>query len=164
MNPNRITLEKLTEANFSQIKRIRREDISEDFVDSADTLMELTLYGSEHHCLGCTYAIKYGRAYIGVLLLGEALAWATDPVEMQGVPFYRLMGFVLDKRCRGNGIGGIVLEMAIADCFRSFGARPIALGCHRDNQRAADFYLRHGFVPNLAMDGNDRYYLRYPES
>ena len=44
----------------------------------------------------------------------------------------------------------------------SLGAvRPIALGCHRDNTRAA-FYLRLGFRPTSAMEGEDIYYLRYP--
>lgn len=164
MNPNRITLEPLTKENLPHLRQIHREDVSEAFVDSADTLMELTEYGIQHHCLGKSYAVKYAQAYIGLLLLGEALPWDTDPEEMRGVPFYRLMGFVLDSRCRGQGIGNAVLDMAIADCFRSFGPRPIALGCHKDNRRAADFYLRRGFSPRPAMDGEDQYYLWYPES
>lgn len=40
--------------------------------------------------------------------------------------------------------------------------RPIALGCHRDNARAAAFYQRHGFRPTSSMEGDDIYYLRYP--
>ena len=41
--------------------------------------------------------------------------------------------------------------------------RPIALGCHKDNKLAADFYVRHGFRKTMYMEGNDFYYLRYPE-
>ena len=28
---------------------------------------------------------------------------------------------------------------------------------------AARFYERHGFTPVNAMEGNDRYYIRYPQ-
>lgn len=162
MNPANIRLEALTEENFPQARAIRREDVSEDFVDTVDTLMDLTRYGLAHRCLGRTYLVRYGRACVGLLLLGEAIPWETDPEEMRGVPFYRLMGFVLDRRCRGRGLGGYVLEVAIADCYERYGVRPIALGCHRENRRAAAFYRRHGFRETEAVEGNDIYYLRYP--
>lgn len=87
----------------------------------------------------------------------------TDPEEMEGVPFYRLMGFVLDREYRGQGIGGRVLEMVIERCYEEFGVRPIVLGCHQDNHGAARFYERHGFHRTEAMEGKDVYYLKYPE-
>ncbi len=61
------------------------------------------------------------------------------------VPFYRLMGFVIDRRFRRRGIGGVVLEEAVARVSREFGVRPIALGCQEGNIGAARFYERHGF-------------------
>ena len=157
-----ITLEYLTEENISAVRAINREDISEDFVDTADTLMELTRYGLAHHCKGHTYAVKYEDAYIGLILLGEAIPWETDPKEMQAEPFYRLMGFVLDSHYRGRGIGGFVLETVIRQIYAEYGVRPIALGIHKDNHGAERFYLRHGFQKTDAMEGNDIYYLRYP--
>lgn len=162
MDKERIQIELLNEANFRQVRRIRREDISEAFVDTAETIMELTRYGWEHQCKGHTYAVKYGDVYIGVILLGEAIPWETDPEEMRETPFYRLMGFLLDRRYRSKGIGGIVLEQTITAVYRDFGVRPIALGVHGDNERAAAFYLRHGFRATEVMEGQDRYYLRYP--
>lgn len=162
MDTQNITIEPLTEENLDAVRAIHREDVSEDFVDGADTIFELTQYGVEHGCIGHTYAVKYGDAYIGVILLGEALEWDTDPPEMSKTPFYRLMGFVIDNRYRGKGIGGFVLEKVIAECYREFGVRPIALGVHKDNVAAARFYEHHGFAKVDAMEGNDRYYLRYP--
>lgn len=162
MNTDHISLETLDDHNFSAVQAIRREDISEDFVDTASTLMELTHYGFLHHCAGRTFAIKYGRAYIGLILIGEALPWETDPPEMREMPFYRLMGFVLDRRCRGRGLGGYVLELAVQNIYEEFGVRPLALGCHKDNHQAARFYRKHGFFPTDAMEGNDVYWLRYP--
>ena len=157
-----ITLELLTEKNIDAVCAIHREDIPVSWVDDADTLWELTQYGLEHNCIGHTYAVKYDDAYIGVILLGEAIPWETDPEEMKNEPFYRLMGFVIDNRYRSQGIGGKVLEMVIDTIYSEYGVRPIALGVHKDNHGAAKFYERHGFTAVDAMEGSDRYYLRYP--
>lgn len=159
-----ISLELLTEMNIDAVRAIHREDIPESWVDSADTLWELTQYGLEHNCKGHTYAVKYDNAYIGVILLGEAIPWETDPKEMNGVPFYRLMGFVIDNRYRSQGVGSKALEQVIDAIYQEYGVRPIALGVHKDNHGAARFYERHGFVPVNALEGNDRYYIRYPQN
>ena len=162
MRQGQITLEPLTQDNLAEAQAIDRSDVPEDFVDSVDELMALTRYGLEHHCLGRTYAVRYEGKVIGVILLGEAIPWETDPEEMRLQPFYRLMGFVLDKEYRGRGIGGQALELAIARCCQDFGVRPIALGVHKDNIGAERFYLRHGFVKTRYMEGDDCYFLRYP--
>lgn len=162
MNLDFITFEPLTQSNISRAREIQRDDISEAFVDTIDTIMELTQYGLDHHCKGHTYVIKWGNEYIGLILLGEAFEWDTDPEEMKGVPFYRLMGFVIDKRYRNRGIGGYALEKAIDLIYAEFGTRPIALGVHKDNSGAERFYLNHGFRKTDVMEGNDYYYLRYP--
>ena len=157
-----LRLEPLNEANLADVRAIDRADVSEAFVDGPDTLWELTRYGEAHGCLGHTWAVYLGEACVGAVLLGEAIPWETDPPEMRERPFWRLMGFVIDRRYRGRGIGGQTLERAIAACNREFGERPVALGCHRDNVRAAAFYLRHGFRATDAMEGEDVYYLRWP--
>ena len=157
-----INLELLAEANMDAVRAIHREDIPESWVDNADTLWELTQYGLDHNCIGHTYAVKCDDAYIGVILLGEAILWKTDPEEMKNEPFYRLMGFVIDNRYRSQGIGSKVLGLVIDTIYAEYGERPIALGVHKDNHGAARFYERHGFVAVDAMEGNDRYYIRYP--
>ena len=163
MEPQEIALELLSEANIGAARRIHREDISEAWVDSVDTLWDITQYGLEHYCIGHTYVVKFQDACIGVILLGEAIPWETDPEEMRNVPFYRLMGFVIDSRYRGWGIGGHVLERVIDAIYQEFGPRPIALGVHRDNLSAAKFYQKHGFRRTDKMEGNDYYFLRHPQ-
>lgn len=157
-----ITLRPLTEDNLDAVRAIERSDVSEAFVDGPDAIWALNRYGQEHGCVGHTWAVYRGDECVGMVLLGEALPWETDPPEMRKRPFYRLMGFVIDRRHRGQGVGGQALEMAIDRCYQDFGVRPIALGCHRDNHRAAAFYLRHGFRKTSCMEGDDVYYLRYP--
>ena len=163
MKFQKIKIELLTEDNLDEAKKIDREDISEAFVDNVDTIMEFTQYGLEHNCKGHTYVVRYDGTVIGVILLGEAIEWETDPPEMKNVPFYRLMGFVIDQNYRGMGIGEFVLEKVIENVYQEFGVRPIALGCHKNNHKAAKFYMKHGFQKTDAMEGNDYYFLRYPE-
>lgn len=155
-----IEFEELTHENLPIAIQIDRADIPEDFVDYADTIMEITDYGKEHHCPGHTWLIKADNHYAGLILLGDAIPWETDPVEMQREPFYRLMGFVIDRSCRSKGLGGMILEKAIDQIYKEFGKRPIALGCHKDNIRAAKFYQNHGFKSTGVYEGNDEYYLR----
>lgn len=155
-----LTLEPLTQENLPLARAIRREDISEAFVDTADTIWELTRWGLEHHCQGRTFLVMAGERCIGMILLGEAIPWETDPPEMAAEPFYRLMGFVLDQRYRGQGMGGQALELAIERVYQEFGPRPIALGCHMDNHGAERFYLRHGFVKTPYREGDDFYYIK----
>ena len=155
-----IEFEELTHQNFLDACSIDRDDVSEDFVDTASTIMNITDYGLNHHCIGHAFVAKHHRKAIGLILLGEAIPWKTDPPEMSKEPFYRLMGFVVDKGYRCCGIGGEILEKTIQLVYRDFGKRPIALGCHKDNTQAERFYLRHGFKKTDAMEGNDYYYLR----
>lgn len=157
-----IQLELVTQQNLEAIREIQRDDIPHGWVDDADTVIALTQYELTHLCIGHTYIIKYENRRIGVILLGEAIPWETDPKEMNGTPFYRLMDFVMDRRYRGKGIGGKALELVIRTVYAEYGTRPIALGVHRNNRGAATFYERHGFYKTDATEGNDIYYIRYP--
>lgn len=163
MNPKNIELEIINEKNRFEVLKIQRDDISEDYVDSVAYIIETTDYGMEHNYIGHTYAVKYLSEYIGIILMGEAIEWATDPTELRGKPFYRIMGFIIDKKYRDLGIGSYVLELVINQIFREYGARPIALGVQKDNIRAIRFYEKHGFIKNEAMDEDDYYFIKYPE-
>lgn len=163
MKKENINIEYVTEENSRFLKNILRDDISEDFVDSLDVILEITKYGREHNCIGHTYAIKYDEKYIGIILLWEAIEWSTDPEIMKKEPFYRLMGFIIDKRYRGCGIGSYILEKVISQCYEEYGIRPIALGVHKDNYRAEKFYVDRGFIKTKFMEGNDYYYFRFPK-
>ena len=155
-----ITLEQLTHDNFADALNVNRDDIPESWVDTAATLMETTDYGAAHHLIGHTYLARISEKPVGIILIGEALPWETDPEEMRGKPFYRVMGFVVDRAYRNRGVGSAILENAIEQVFSEFGKRSIALGVHKDNVRARPFYERHGFLPTGVYEGSDEYYLR----
>jgi len=152
--------EELTHENLAKARKIDRQDVPDIFAATVDTIMEITDYGVKHGCIGHTFLVSIGGEYIAYLLLGEALNWDTDPDEMKKEPFYRLMGFVVDKKYRNKGYGGAILEQAIEIVYKDFGMRSIALGCHKDNKKAASFYIKHGFYRTGIYEGNDEYYLR----
>lgn len=155
-----IKFEELNQGNLYKARMINRSDISEDYVDDIDTLMELTDYGVKHKCKGHTFLISIGDRPIGIILLGEAIPWETDPPQVKKTPFYRLMGFVIDKAYRRHGLGKTILEETIRRVYSDFGERPIILGCHKDNFKAAVFYERCGFSRTNYMEGNDIYYIK----
>ena len=159
-----IRLEELTDSRRNDVLGIDRSDISEDWVDSIPDILALHQYGLDHGCIGHTYAIYTEDVCIGIILMGEGIPWPCDPPEVVGIPFYRIMGFVIDKAWRGKGLGSQVLEAVIARIFSEFGPRPILIGVQRDNVRAADFYLRHGFRPTDSWDEDDRFYIRDPQT
>ena len=144
------------------VLRIDRSDISEDWVDSIGDIMTLHRYGLEHRLFGHTYAIYEGDACVGMLLIGEGIPWACDPPELAGIPFFRLMGFVIDRHCRGRGVGSLALETAIRAVCEEYGPRPVVLAVQEDNHRAMHFYEAHGFRRNPARDEDDVYFIRYP--
>lgn len=152
--------EELDHNNLDRARMIDRSDVLEDFVDTLDTLMELTDYGVEHKCIGHTFLISIDDRPISVILLGEAIPWETDPPQVKETPFYRLMGFVIDKAYRGQGLGKTILEETIRRVYSEFGMRPIVLGCHKDNLKAAAFYERFGFAKTDYMEGKDIYYIK----
>lgn len=158
-----IRLEIIDDHNRADVLGIHREDVSEDVVDSISAILDLTQYGIDHGCIGHTYAIYADGACAGIILMGEGIPWDCDPPEVSGVPFYRIMGFILDREYRSKGIGGQVLELVIDRIFAEYGPRPILLGVQENNLRAARFYQRHGFTATSAMDEDDVFYIRYPQ-
>ena len=99
-------LEELNHNNYHRVRQINRSDIPEDYVDNVDTIMDITDYGVEHHCVGHTFAIKTNEKYIGVLLIGEALAWDTDPPEMKETPFFTTNPIVSISLIRNKWLNG----------------------------------------------------------
>lgn len=158
-----IRLRPILTADHPDVMHIDRSDISEDWVDSIQDIMALHRYGLEHRLIGRTYAIYSEDRCIGLLLMGEGIPWSCDPPELANTPFYRIMGFVIDKTWRGQDVGSQALETAIRLVYDEFGPRPICIGVQQDNTRAASFYQRHGFHPTDSWDEDDRFYLRYPE-
>ena len=156
----KIRLEQLTHENFPMALKIRRDDIPTAWVDDAEAIMEFTDYGAQHHLIGHTYLAFIDATCVGIIMIGEALEWNTDPVEMKGKAFYRIMGFTVDKEYRNHGIGSDILEKAIEEVYDEFGKRPIALGVHKENIRVRNFYERHGFKKTGVFEGDDEYYLR----
>ena len=82
-----IKFEELTHKNYDEACKIDRSDIPESFVDTVETLLELTDYGVKHHCIGHTFLIRMNGKAIGLILLGEAIPWRTDPPAMKKEPF-----------------------------------------------------------------------------
>ena len=140
-----VRIELLNEHNEEYLRKIDRSDIPFSFVEPIEDTIELAKWGTENGLKGGCYGILVDNRYVGILLIGEGMEGEVDPPEVKGKPFYRVIGFVLDRNYRGAGIGSEALKLAIADTFEHYGKYPVLLECQRENARAAAFYERNGF-------------------
>lgn len=156
----KIDLELLSDANRQEVLKIDRSDISLDYVEDISETLRQSDYGDEHHLRGHGYVIRCDGACAGVMLIGEGIPWDCDPEEIQGTFFYRILGFVLDKRFRGRGVGTAAMEQAIQNIYEEFGSAPIVIECHHENVKAIAFYERHGFRNTHFAENTDFYFIR----
>ena len=156
------TFEPLTFENCSRAYEIDRADISDAFVDDVPTLIESLKFGFENNLKGHAFLITKGCRAIGTILLGQGIYCENDPEELKDKPFYRLVFFVLDRNFRGKGLGSKILESTIEKVYNDFGIHPIVLGVHKDNEKAALFYLKNGFTKTSCMDGDDYCFIKNP--
>ena len=155
-----LTLELLNPENEVQVKQIQRDDVPDEFAEEVADTIELAKYGDENHLRGHCYCMKYGENYIGILLIGEAIEDEADPAELKGTGYFRIMGFVLDRNYRGQGLGSKALELALREIYEEYGKVPILLECHKDNARAADFYTRLGFRNTKILNHEDYFFIK----
>lgn len=74
--------------------------------------------------------------------------------------------FGFENKLKGHAFlitkGGRILESTIEKVYNDFGIHPIVLGVHKDNEKAARFYLKNGFIKTSCMDGDDYCFIRNP--
>ena len=155
-------LQALTFENCEKAYEIDRTDIPDAFVDDVPTLIETLKFGFENKLKGHAFLITKGGRAIGTILLGQGIYCENDPEELKDKTFYRLVSFVLDKNFRGQGLGSKILESTIEKVYNDFGILPIVLGVHKDNEKAARFYLKNGFTKTSCMDGDDYCFINNP--
>ena len=160
MDDRKMVLELLGPENEVQVKHIQRDDVPDEFAEAVADTVELAKYGDENHLRGHCYCIKYGEKYIGVLLIGEAIEDEADPAELKGTGYFRVMGFVLDRNYRGQGLGSKALELALREIYREYGRVPVLLECHKDNVRAAGFYTILGFRNTHILNNEDYFFIK----
>lgn len=156
----KVELENLSDKNSRYVLAIDRSDTPHAYVEEISETIRQSRYGDEHHLRGFGYAIKCDGAYAGIMLIGEGIEWDCDPDEIKGTFFYRILGFVIDRRFRGNGIGSAAMEQAIQNVYAEYGPAPIVIECHKDNTRAMNFYMRHGFRNTHFPENEDIYFIR----
>ena len=143
---NMVQLEVLDRYNRTQLVDLDRKDIPLEYVADVENTISLADYGAKFGLGGRCFAIKYGGKYVGIILIGEAVKNEADPVELKGEKYFRVLGFLIDNKYQGIGIGSQALKKATDEIYRDYGKVPLLLECHKDNERAIKFYEQNGFV------------------
>ena len=139
-------LELLDSYNRKEIVKIDRSDIPAEFAAKAEDTIAMADYGKNIGLPGKCFAIKYNKNYVGVLLIGKAVEDAADPVELKGSYYFRVLGFFIQSKYQGLGIGTTALQKAIDEIYSEYGPVTLLLECHKDNEKALAFYEKNGFV------------------
>jgi ribosomal protein S18 acetylase RimI-like enzyme len=155
-----IQLEFLNEKNEEFLKKIQRDDIPLCFANDISNTIDISKYGENNNLKGHCYAIKYGEDYVGIILIGQALEDEADPSCLKGNVYFRVLGFVIDKRYRNKGIGSNALRMAIQNIYCEYGEAPMVLECHKDNGAAIKFYKNAGFRNTKILHAEDYYFIK----
>ena len=135
-------LELLNEKNAPFLLQIDRSGVPVRFVEEVSYTIETAKYGNEHHLRGFCNAIRQDGQYVGILLIGQAIEDEADPAELKGRDYFRLIGFVIDRCCRGMGVGTEALKKALAAfdavygksrcCSNAIGKTPARCGFIRE--------------------------------
>jgi diamine N-acetyltransferase len=141
-----VELEQLNAQNEEALLEVDCGGVPRRFVEPVADTIALAKYGMEQGLEGFCFAIKRDDAYVGILLAGQALDDPADPVEIRGTRFFRILGFVLDRSVRGQGVGSAALKLAVKRVRETYGNVPFLLECDKDNHAARRFYEKNGFV------------------
>ena len=142
---NAVQLEELDSNNKNKVLEIDRSDIPVEFAADAKDTIAMADYGTKLGLPGKCFAIKYHKNYIGLLLIGKAIEDADDPKELKGKYYFRLMGFFIQSKYQGLGIGTTALQKAIDKIYSEYGPVTMMAECHKDNEKALHFYKKNGF-------------------
>ena len=149
---NMVQLELLDSHNRKEIVKIDRSDIPVEFAAKAEDTIAMADYGKAMALPGKCFAIKYHKNYVGIVLIGKAVEAAADPVELKGSGYFRVLGFFIQSKYQGIGIGTTALQKAIDEIYRDYGPVTLLLECHKDNEKALAFYEQNGFVNTGRMN------------
>ena len=150
---NMVQLEVLDRYNRTQLINLDRKDIPPEYVADVENTISLADYGTKFGLEGKCFAIKYGGKYVGIILIGEAVKNQADPVELQNEKYFRVLGFLIDNKYQGIGIGTKALKKATDEIYREYGRVPLLLECHKDNEKAIKFYEKNGFSNTGILNG-----------
>lgn len=156
-----VQLELLDSKNEKHLLEIDRKDIPINYVEEIASTIALAKYGEKNGLKGHCFAIKYNESYVGIILIGEAIEEEADPEEVKGKEYFRILGFVIDRRYQNMGLGSIALHMAMKTIWDEYGKVVFLLECYKENQKAIHFYEKNGFVNTniLNQKGTDYFFI-----
>lgn len=141
-----ITLELLSHKNEEELLKLDRGDIPDKYVEHVEYTINMSHYGIENGLDGFCTAIKNDDKYIGIILVGEAIWGDMDPIEVKNRNPFRILGFMIDKKYRGQGIGRHAFKMILNKFYLEYGDKPLLLECYKENKIAKKFYEKFGFI------------------
>lgn len=162
----KVGLTTLTFENYEESLKLKPMDSQKEFVEDWATILAIAYIGENLNLNGMLYIITYNDIPVGRGLIGKSEVGIQEPVEIQKYGFaYRIMGFFIDKKYQGLGIGKEALGLLL-DKIKEYpdGNRlPITLEVKNNNTVAKKMYQAFGFRDTAIRYGEDCAYVKMPE-
>ena len=112
-----------------------------------------------------TYHYNDGEEYDYVDAQGDSPKWGQYGIGFPITPTTGIEWLSFDYKGEHADMsfwGALYNQNNTAEVYNDFGIHPIVLGVHKDNEKAARFYLKNGFIKTSCMDGDDYCFIRNP--
>jgi diamine N-acetyltransferase len=127
-----IKLQRVTEDNHLQVVGITTNENQTDFYPSIESSLEL--------------AAKYENAHPFAILLGEEVCGFLMYGIDETTKLWKIYRLVIDKRYQRQGIGRVVMELALSELKNHHGANEVLIVYNEENTSAINLYRSLGFV------------------
>lgn len=161
-----VGLTTLTFDNYEKVLKLKPKDSQKEFVEDWTTILAIAYIGEISNLNGKLYIITYNDVPVGRGLVGKIEVGAQEPMEVRKYGFaYRIMGFFVDEKYQGLGIGKRALELFINEIKEEPDGNqlPITLEVKIDNTLAKKMYESFGFYDTGIRYGDDCAYVKMPE-
>lgn len=161
-----VELTTLSFDNYEEVLALKPKDCQKEYVEDWKTILSFAYIGAVLGLDGVLNIITCDGRPVGRALIGKIDVEPQEPEILQAYEkFYRIMGFFIDEKWQGQGIGSEALKLLL-EKIRQYpeGEKlPVALEVEEENIIGKRLYQKFGFFDTGIRYGNSCAFVKLPE-
>lgn len=152
--------------NYEEVLALKPKDSQKEYVEDWKTILSFAYIGSVSGLDGELNIITCDDKPVGSALIGKIEVEPQEPEILQAYgQVYRIMGFFIDEKWQGQGIGSEALNLLLDKISRyPEGEKlPVALEVEEENTTAKRLYHKFGFFDTGIRYGKSCAFVKLPE-
>jgi diamine N-acetyltransferase len=161
-----IKLTTLSFKNYEEVLALKPRDNQKTYVEDWATILAFAYIGVVNGLEGELCIITCDDKPVGRVLIGKIEVEPQEPEVLQKYgQVWRVMGFFIDEKSQGKGIGSEALKLVLnkISSFPDGKKYPIALEVEEANENAKQLYQKLGFYDTGVRYGESCAYVKLPE-